>query len=273
MSEPLTPSRPVLRWHGGKWMLAPWIIANFPEHRTYVEPYGGAASVLIRKPRAYAEVYNDLDRDVVALFEILRDPKRGGVLLEQLKLTPFARAEFLLSYQRSDDPIEQARRLVVRSFMGFGSDGHNAAVKTGFRADSNKSGTTRRADARSQIDINHNWVDMNTPAQARDINHPCPKPIALWQWMFQRLTFSDGELVFDPFLGAGTTIIVAEMEHRRCAGIELDPIYVDVIIERWQNFTGREATLESTGKTFAETKKARHGKKTNSGRGRTGGAT
>lgn len=123
-------------------------------------------------------------------------------------------------------------------------------------------GHGRRADAKSHIEIAHNWVDMNTPAKARDINHPCPKPVSLWQWLFQRLTFSDGELVFDPFLGAGTTIIVAEMEHRRCAGIELDPIYVDVIVERWQNFTGRAATLESTGKTFEEMRKARHGKET-----------
>lgn len=138
-------SRPVLRWHGGKWLLAPWIIDHLPDHRIYVEPFGGAASVLIRKPRAYAEIYNDLDADVVNLFRVLRSAEADG-LVQALRLTPFARDEFLESYEPTDDPVERARRLIVRSFMGFGSNGHNVRRKTGFRANSNRSGTTPAHD-------------------------------------------------------------------------------------------------------------------------------
>lgn len=57
------PTRPVLRYHGGKFRLAPWVISHFPSHRTYVEPYGGAASVLMLKPMCYAEIYNEMDDD------------------------------------------------------------------------------------------------------------------------------------------------------------------------------------------------------------------
>lgn len=137
-----TPTRPFLRWHGGKWILAPWIISNLPPHRVYCEPFGGAASVLLRKPRAYAEIYNDLDGEVVNLFRVARD--NGAALRDALALTPFARDEFTLAYEPSDDPLEQARRTVVRSFMGFGSNSHNKA--TGFRFNSNRSGTTPAHD-------------------------------------------------------------------------------------------------------------------------------
>lgn len=138
-----TSNRPVLRWHGGKWNLAPWIIQHFPAHRCYVEPFGGAASVLLRKPRSYAEVYNDLDNAVVGLFRVLRSDG-AHALVEAVRLTPFARAEFQQAYEPCDDEVECARRLIVRSFMGFGSNGHNR--KTGFRANSNRSGTTPARD-------------------------------------------------------------------------------------------------------------------------------
>ncbi|MDP3328754.1 MAG: DNA adenine methylase [Parvibaculum sp.] len=142
----IPPPRPVLRWHGGKWILAPWIIAHFPPHRIYVEPFGGAASVLMRKPRSYAEIYNDLDSDVVGLFQVLRNPDLSARLIAGLRLTPFARLEFENAYEVVDDPVESARQLCIRSFMGFGSDGFNRDVRTGFRAQSNRSGTTPAHD-------------------------------------------------------------------------------------------------------------------------------
>lgn len=140
------PTRPVLRWHGGKWRLAPWIIAHLPPHRCYVEPFGGAGSVLLRKPRAYAEIYNDLDSTLVDLFRVLRDDAAAARLIRQLELTPFAREEFFAAYEAADDPVERARRTIVRSFMGFGSDGTNGVYRTGFRANSNRSGTTPARD-------------------------------------------------------------------------------------------------------------------------------
>lgn len=143
---PERPRRPVLRWHGGKWRLAPWILQHFPPHRIYCEPFGGAGSVLLRKKPCYCEVWNDLDGDVVNLFRVLRDSEMSTRLQELLRLTPFAREEFELSYQETDDPVEQARRLVVRAFMGFGSDGHNREQKTGFRSNSSRSGTTPALD-------------------------------------------------------------------------------------------------------------------------------
>lgn len=140
------PSRPALRWHGGKWKLAPWIISHFPAHRVYVEPFGGAASVLMRKKRSYGEVYNDLDQDVVNLFRVLQDSDTAKQLIDKLTLTPFAREEFELAYLLCDDPVERARRLIILSYMGFGSNGHNRAIRTGFRSNSNRSGTTPAHD-------------------------------------------------------------------------------------------------------------------------------
>jgi DNA adenine methylase len=142
----MTPTRPVLRYHGGKWNLAPWILSHLPPHRVYVEPFGGAASVLMRKKRSYAEVYNDLDGDMVNLFRVLQNAGQAERLIHLLTITPFARDEFELSYERTDEPVERARRLCIRSVMGFGSNGHNIATKTGFRANSNRSGTTPARD-------------------------------------------------------------------------------------------------------------------------------
>lgn len=135
--------RPLLRWHGGKWLLAPWIIQHMPPHRVYIEPFGGAASVLMRKDRSYAEIYNDLDDEVVNLFRVLRSD-RAGELIEALRLTPFAAAEFKSAYDHAECDVERARRTVVKSFMGFGSNAVHRV--SGFRSNSNRSGTTPARD-------------------------------------------------------------------------------------------------------------------------------
>ena len=128
---------PALRYHGAKFRLAPWVMQFFPPHRCYVEPYGGAAGVLLQKPRAYAEVYNDLDGDVINFFAVLRDPSTRAQLIEACMLTPYARAEFDLAWEPTDDCIERARRLAVRAQMGFGSAGATKG-KTGFRIDTKR---------------------------------------------------------------------------------------------------------------------------------------
>lgn len=149
--------RPILRYFGGKWNLAPWIVSQFPPHKVYVEPFGGAASVLLRKPRSYAEIYNDLNETVVNVFQVARD--NGAALQEALRLTPFARSEFDLSYEESSDPVERARRTIIRSFMGFGADGIDSKYKTGFRSNSNRSGTTPAHDWKNYADAFPELVD------------------------------------------------------------------------------------------------------------------
>lgn len=151
-------TRPVLRYHGGKWRLAPWIISHFPPHRVYVEPFGGGAGVLLRKARSYAEVYNDLDDEVVNLFYVLRDPAMRARLVELIRFTPFARVEFDDAYLPTDDPVESARRMVVLSHMGFGtaamlSTKGGKRQRTGFRANTTRSGSTPAADWRGLPDV------------------------------------------------------------------------------------------------------------------------
>ncbi len=139
-------TRPALRYHGGKFRLASWVMQFFPPHRVYVEPFGGGGSVLLLKERCHAEVYNDLDAELLNYFQVLRD--RGDELRAALHLTPFSRVEFEQSYLPSPDPLEQARRTAVRSFQGFRSGGASGK-STGFRSNSNRSHTTPAHDWRN----------------------------------------------------------------------------------------------------------------------------
>jgi len=61
-----------------------------------------------------------------------------------------------------------------------------------------------------------------------------------------------GQAIYDPFLGSGTSLIAAELTGRVCYGLELNPAYVDVVVQRWQVFTGRTAKNQSSGQSFDE---------------------
>lgn len=121
---PDAPRRPALRYYGGKWKLAPWIISHFPPHQNYVEPCGGAASVLLQKPRSPLETYNDLDGNVVNFFRVLRD--RPDELIRKIRLTPWSRQEFETArYACPDRPVESARRFYLSAMMGMGRAPHD----------------------------------------------------------------------------------------------------------------------------------------------------
>ena len=87
--------------------------------------------------------------------------------------------------------------------------------------------------------------------------HPTVKPVAMLEDALLDLT-NRGDIVLDPFLGSGSTLIAAEKSGRCCRGVELDPLYVDVILRRYEGFTGRPTILRETGKSLAELSERRH---------------
>src|ERR1019366_9413711 len=80
-------------------------------------------------------------------------------------------------------------------------------------------------------------------------DHPTQKPVELMRKPILNHTRT-GEFVYDPFLGSGTTLAAAELTGRVCYGLEIDPKYADVTVGRWQQLTGRAATLDGDGRTF-----------------------
>ncbi|MGA7796724.1 MAG: DNA adenine methylase [Candidatus Acidiferrales bacterium] len=112
-----------ITWFGGKSRLAPKIIQHFPKHKCYCEPFGGGASVLLAKEPSPIEVFNDLDGELVNFFRVLRDPRLSARLRRSLEHTPYARVEFLLAQQPTDDPVEAARRFMVRQRQSFAGKG------------------------------------------------------------------------------------------------------------------------------------------------------
>ena len=111
--------RQLIKYPGSKWSLSDWIISFFPQHHSYTEPFFGSGAVLFNKAPSKIETINDLDGEVVNLFEcIKRDPEKLAFLVN---LTPYAREIFDNAYKtKSEDPYEKAVNFITRCDMGHG---------------------------------------------------------------------------------------------------------------------------------------------------------
>jgi DNA adenine methylase len=128
-----------LIYPGGKVKISSWVISFFPRHKIYVEPFGGAAGVLLNKAPSALEVYNDLNSNLVNFFSVLRDKEKSAELIRRLRLTPYAREEYYGFYPMPDgDDIERARAFVVRASMGIGIRMAVSKSAPGFAGDNYK---------------------------------------------------------------------------------------------------------------------------------------
>jgi DNA adenine methylase len=131
----------LLRYPGAKWALAPRIVAAFPRHYHYIEPYAGSAAVFFTKQPSQHEVLNDISGDMINFLRVLRNDTNA--LVELIELTPWSRQEYQESDIRISDPVERARRYIVRCWQAHASD---QAKKTGWRS----RGIEQRARGMSQ---------------------------------------------------------------------------------------------------------------------------
>lgn len=149
-------TRPALRYHGAKWLLAPWIMAHFPPHRIYVEPFGGSFAVGLQKTPTTLDVWNDLNGYVAAFFRVLRD--RPADLIGAITLTPYHRDEALEAERRLEardvtDELEIARLLYVQSWQTFGGV-RDTRTSSGYRFDV---APTNKTNVGQWNDTQHLW--------------------------------------------------------------------------------------------------------------------
>ena len=114
--------RAVFRYPGSKWGIAKWIIDHFPENyekMVYLEPFAGSGAVFFNKHPSAVETINDLDSDIVNLFYVLRN--HPAELKEALSLTPYSREEYDRSFEPADEPVEKARRYMVKTTQAIGA--------------------------------------------------------------------------------------------------------------------------------------------------------
>ncbi len=140
--------RALIKYPGSKWSLSRWIINFFPEHHSYLEPFFGSGAVLFNKPRSNIETVNDLDSNIVNLFEWIKcDPER---LAHEIYYTPYARQVYEDAFVSApEDSFEKAVRFCICLNMGYG-----------FRTNHTKEGWKNDIQGREKAYAAQDWCDL-----------------------------------------------------------------------------------------------------------------
>ena len=140
--------RAVMKYPGSKWSIANWIIDFFPEHHSYLDAFFGSGAILFNKPRSNIETVNDLDGNVVNLFEwIKKDPER---LAHEIYFTPYARQIYEDAFKAvPEDSFGKAVNFYIRLNMGHG-----------FRTNGEKVGWKNDVQGREKAYAAQDWVRL-----------------------------------------------------------------------------------------------------------------
>ena len=162
-------TKSVFPYPGGKSYLAPWIIEHFPEHKCYVEVFGGSGAVLVNKDESHTEVYNDIDGDLVHFFTVLRDQEEE--LVEWLDLTPYAReqheewAKEFYNGERPEDPIERAGKFFYLRYSQYAS---KYRTKSGFASAHQRNKARKLRNATEKL---HDFADRFKDVQIENLDY------------------------------------------------------------------------------------------------------
>lgn len=115
-----------INWYGGKYYMASKIIDLFPKHKIYVEGFGGAGHILLKKQPSEIDVYNDINQGLYLFFKLLRNEETKDKLLTAIQLTPYSRQEFYEcrdNWESQNDEIEKARMFYIKTMQSFSGVG------------------------------------------------------------------------------------------------------------------------------------------------------
>jgi len=155
--------------------------------------------------------------------------------------------EFIFHFSKGGN--KPANKWVDKKPENIGKISHGTGIR---RKDGKMSGVSSPESGAQKTKLADSVIRVS-PHMARQgsTTHPAMFPVALCEHIYKSYAKA-GDWMFEPFSGSGTSIIACEGMGMHCAAMELAPEYADISVTRWQNFTGQQATLESTGETFTE---------------------